>query len=373
MRKATRFTGVQSRESSTKKHNGRPDVCFTIDYIDSTTKKRVRKDIGWSSQGITAAYASQIRAESILKSQTQTLVVMNELSLEQAFDKYVEDWLIARNKSPDTDTYLFNKNLKKYGHILLKDIDVLLLDKMIAEFTARNLSKRTVRYLISIIQRVMRKMVAWNLFKGELPFDRLILPKLNNARQRFLTPDEANALLQALKLSSTTLYLQSLISLHCGLRFGEIANLTISDIDFFSNNIYVSDPKNGKSRNQIMTQTVSEELTKHISNMKSQVLLFPARTGEAQKSVSSTFERTIAKLKLNEKNGVKITDARQKVVFHTLRHTYASWLAMSGQGQAIIADLLGHSSIQMSARYTHLFPDTRRDTANIIDNIFKKS
>ena len=99
-------------------------------------------------------------------------------------------------------------------------------------------------------------------------------------------------------------------------------------------------------------------------------IVFPTVKGTVQKSISKTFERSVRDIGLNTINGIFIDDARQKVVFHTLRHTYASWLAMSGQGQAMIADLLGHSSLEMSSRYTHLFPDARRATATAIEDIF---
>ena len=54
-------------------------------------------------------------------------------------------------------------------------------------------------------------------------------------------------LLDELKQHSLAVYLQALISLHCGLRFGEIAELKISDIDFYSKNIYVRDPKTARA------------------------------------------------------------------------------------------------------------------------------
>lgn len=90
--------------------------------------------------------------------------------------------------------------------------------------------------------------------------------------------------------------------------------------------------------------------------------------------VSDTFARAVDALGLNDlcRDGTstaKITDRRQRVVFHTLRHTYASWLASSGAGQAMIAELLGHSSLEMSRRYTHLMGDEKRDSGERISRI----
>lgn len=57
-------------------------------------------------------------------------------------------------------------------------------------------------------------------------------------------------------------------------------------------------------------------------------------------------------------NGV--TDPRDKVVFHTLRHTFASWLAINGTPILTIKELLGHKSLVMTERYSHLMPETKR-------------
>ncbi len=60
-RKSTRYQGVNQRLSRTRTHKGKPDVCYSIDYHDPITGKRVRQTIGWRSQGITPEYANSVR------------------------------------------------------------------------------------------------------------------------------------------------------------------------------------------------------------------------------------------------------------------------------------------------------------------------
>jgi integrase len=65
--------------------------------------------------------------------------------------------------------------------------------------------------------------------------------------------------------------------------------------------------------------------------------------------------------KLGFNNGV--TDSRDKLVAHSLRHTFASWLAMAGEPILTIQKLMGHKDIQMTLRYAHLSPSHERAAA----------
>jgi site-specific recombinase XerD len=57
-----------------------------------------------------------------------------------------------------------------------------------------------------------------------------------------------------------------------------------------------------------------------------------------------------------------VVDARYLVTFHTLRHTYASWLVMRGAPLYTVQRLLGHQTSAMTERYSHLAPDHLRET-----------
>jgi site-specific recombinase XerD len=83
-------------------------------------------------------------------------------------------------------------------------------------------------------------------------------------------------------------------------------------------------------------------------------LVFTDTHGKQIVQVSETFNRAVNELKLNE----GVTDRRQKVVFHSLRHTFASWHAMNGTDLYTLQKLLGHSSISLVERYAHLAPST---------------
>jgi integrase len=72
--------------------------------------------------------------------------------------------------------------------------------------------------------------------------------------------------------------------------------------------------------------------------------------------VSATFKRVVNSLGLNK----GVIDTRQKIVFHSLRHSFASWLALQGESLITLRDLLGHKTTTMTNRYAHLLPDHKR-------------
>ena len=79
-------------------------------------------------------------------------------------------------------------------------------------------------------------------------------------------------------------------------------------------------------------------------------LVFPGRDGVRIIQISDSFGRAVDKLKLNE----GVTDRRQRLTFHLLRHSFASWLAMGGVDLYHVKELLGHSDLKLTERYSHL-------------------
>ncbi|MEJ2069432.1 MAG: NAD(P)(+) transhydrogenase (Re/Si-specific) subunit beta, partial [Syntrophobacterales bacterium] len=57
---------------------------------------------------------------------------------------------------------------------------------------------------------------------------------------------------------------------------------------------------------------------------------------------------------------VVIVISREKLSFHTLRHTYASWAVMAGVPPYVVGKALGHKTLVMTQRYAHLAPDSHR-------------
>lgn len=384
-RKRTRFVGVQVRESSIRRHNGRPDTCYTIDYRDATTGRRIRRDVGWASEGMTAQLAARMRQLEIEASRERPVTQMPGdtapeqpvMTLDEAFQRYRRDWLLAHGKRTQMEDTLSRCHLQELLPLPLDQITPYVLDQLMARMHAAGRSPQTIRHAVSLIRRVMRRMIAWQLYNGPLPFGQVTLPRPDNARQRYLTPHEARLLLAELRRRSHQTWLMALISLHCGLRFSEIARLRHGDIDQRTRTLYIGQSKSGRARHAVMTPDVSQALA-DLPHMSRSALIFPARDGGVMTAASETFRRTVDALGLNridpgDPASLPITDRRQRVVFHTLRHTYASWLALAGEHELSLSELLGHTSTAMTRRYAHLMDDARRKTADAVMQIYHDS
>jgi len=62
-----------------------------------------------------------------------------------------------------------------------------------------------------------------------------------------------------------------------------------------------------------------------------------------------------------------ITREQGQIGWHDLRHTYGSHLAMKGVPLKVVQELMGHATIQMTERYAHLSPETRRQAVAVLD------
>jgi site-specific recombinase XerD len=63
-------------------------------------------------------------------------------------------------------------------------------------------------------------------------------------------------------------------------------------------------------------------------------------------------------------DGLETSDRKNRVVIHTLRHTFASHLAINGTPIFTIQKLMNHKDIKMTMRYAKLAPDSGRESVN---------
>lgn len=372
-RMPTKFLGVYQLESTRKRFDGKPDICFYITYKLSSGKK-VWEKVGWRSEKMSASLAYDLRADRMQQVRLGEAAAPIQrrkesgMTFGDAWAIFDEKWL-PNLKRADMERKFYTTYLKPaLGNKPLHMISPLELEDLKTSLLKKGLAPASVKLIVGNVRRVYNKMVEWDLYSGPKPMDKIKLPKVDNARDRFLTADEAQTLLAAVKKRSQLWHDVSLISLNTGMRLSEILGLRPQDVDL-KNRLLHLDGKTGR-RSIPVNDLVHETLERVTDGKGNSDLLFPNKKGAQLGSDSATnsFARAVADAALNPPN----VDRRHKVVFHTLRHTYCSWLATEGVPLYVIGEMVGHSSPDMTKRYSHLCPDKKSQTVNLVQGIFAR-
>lgn len=389
----TKYTGVRYREHPTRKHGILPDRYFTIRY--KINGKSYEEKLGWGSEGITAEKAFNIRCKILEKytlgQEIETLKDKRqkaELELHKkqeemarqekyniSFSNFYENVykpiakMYIKENTFKTETSLYEKWLKPIlENEKINNITIQSVEKIENTMFKANLSKRSVEYALIILRKILKYAEEHGYIQNKLVQIKTGKYTYDNKRIRFLTLKEEHDLLNILNIRNIQLYMICLLALHCGLRAGEIFNLTWNDVNFANKTITIKDPKNSKNRTAYMSNKVYAELQKW-GQKQANYLLFKNEKGQKIESISNTFDRVIKELGWNN----NVTDTRDKVVFHTLRHTYASRLVQSGMDLYKVQKLMGHSSIAMTERYAHLAPQNLQQAVEIFNKQEEKT
>lgn len=361
MTKVSRFVGVYT-------YNGIKGKCYYITY--TVNGKSKLEKVGWDYDGYNATMAKHIRGERVRKifhGKELPQGSKYHLTMGEAFNKYIE-WAKANNKkSIQGDKSRYNNHLKPHmEHRLLSDIDARFIESK-KKIWNQSLSPGSVKNVLTLLNKVYNKMIHLEYYDGKNPMDKVERIKANSNRERFLTQKEAKKLLNALKKKDKDLYVQACISLLSGLRKGEILNLYGRDIDLKNEILHVQETKDSS---EVRGRKVN--MSKRLKSILTEIDLRPHEKvfNSTKHFKLYTLNTVINSLKLNK--GVE-DDRKHKVSFHTLRHTFASWLAQSGESLLTIRELLGHKSIEMTMRYAHLIPDQKREAVNKLSDSFFES
>jgi integrase len=232
---------------------------------------------------------------------------------------------------------------------------------------------RSINAYLACLRAVLKKAASpeWNLLKAapEVAMVDGKKPKL-----RFLDADEAMALVKAAlpdkSANTDSLHLQQLIRflLGTGARKSEALNLTWRCVELAGNgmaSVRFEDTKTDVPRTVPVGDTLRDMLIEMRAAQQAagytgkKVFVYLNGQGEWMeiKGVSSSFLTARAKAGLGD-----------DVTLHTLRHTYASWLAQDDVSMAKIAVLLGHSTVTTTQLYAHLAPRHLESSVSVLEH-----
>lgn len=265
-------------------------------------------------------------------------------------DRYLDEVLPHKPRNASNTKLHLGWWKQRVGHLLLSDLSSAVIvqcrNELLASKTRRHglMSPSTVvRYMAALSVALNVAMREWE-WLDDSPMRKVSKPRQPRGRERWLTDDERGKLLAACEESSSRyLYPVVVLALSTGMRAGEIMNLRWPQIDLVRGQILLTETKNGCSRavplaGHALAQI--EELGK-VRRIGTN-LVFPGADIEKPVDLKKPWTTAVRKAKL--------TDFR----FHDLRHSAASYLAMNGASTIEIAAILGHKTLAMVKRYSHL-------------------
>lgn len=364
----TKYEGVYYRESAPKAPGQPPDRTYTVCYRDSAGKL-CWHTVGRHSTGTRAAYAAQVRRTLLDEvAAGKNPARLRSVTVGEAVDAYLA-WAKGEGKRTGPDRNRWDIHLRATLQALpIQAVTPQILTDLKHKL-ARTLGEQSLRHAFGFARRAVNHYLDAQRLALANPFSvrrggAFQLPRASNSAVRFLSPDEAGRLLAALKPRSGQLHDMALLSLKTGLRATEIFALQGQGIDAVAGVLHFRS-KGGQPQHVHVDEAIIAMLADYDRAPGEHV--FQARDGgPLLYGISETFDRVVADLGFNE----GVTDSRRKVRFHTLRHTFASWLAQSGQVTLHeLMELMRHERIEMTLRYAHLIPGHQRDKLRIIDDL----
>ena len=244
----------------------------------------------------------------------------------------------------------------------------------ISEWTIENYkSKRikegvkpsTVNNELSTLRAVLRKAKEWGLISKDPPKVRMF--KVSDERVRFLSPEELRRLLDACPP-----YFRPLVefAVLTGLRASELLSLRWENVNIEGEYIEITarTTKTKETRRIPLSPRAVEILKELKAKQKEKGIdhgyVFTNRMGKPYSVEGQGYKRVFKTA--CKKAGIE--DFR----FHDLRHTFASYLVMSGVDLYTVQELMRHKTPQMTKRYAHLSPEHMRKELKKVDDLLEE-
>ena len=287
-------------------------------------------------------------------------------NVKDLVERYIKEILPQKPKSTIDQKTQLGWWKSGMGSFSLADVTPALIteyrSKLALEKSERKGAKRsnaTVNRYCSVLSHAFTIAVKEWGWMQENPMMKIKKLKEPRGRVRFLNDEERERLLEACQESSSPLlYILVVLGISTGARKMEIRSLEWKDVDLNRGMIILHDTKNGERRSLPLVG-IAKDLMKALykSRNENTNLVFPAKNLQNPIDIRTPFETALEK--------AEIEDFR----WHDLRHSCASYLAMNGATSAEIAGVLGHKTLSMVKRYSHI---SDAHTAGVVERMNNK-
>ncbi len=340
-------------------------VRYWINYLLPNGKQR-REPVASADDPAAYSIEEARAAEGKRRAQKrETPRILQRAPEERMTFQQLTDWYLGQEKVKALAYYptlcinLNNFNAE-LGNYIVSQIKLSDIENYQAKRKKAGYSDNYIDHEVGAAKTVINKAFDNDLVSGEtvkaFKRARKLLKRGSNARDRILTIDEFNNLLQH---SSPHIRWVLSTAFYTGMRRGEILSLTWEKVDLEKRIIHLEagDTKDREPR----TIPICNELLEVLRGIPralhdNHVFLYE---GKPVKSIKTGLIRACKDAKLDYGRFVK-----RGFVFHDLRHTFNTYMRKAGVPESVIMEITGHSTREMFDRYNTIDHDDRREAIN---------
>jgi integrase len=282
---------------------------------------------------------------------------------EYTLSAWLDEWLsIYKENNVQASTYIEYVNLTNHmkrhriGKMKLTEIKPIHITEFFADLSTYSHSfRKRMRFLIN----GAFETAIDNDFCVKNPVRRAVIAKKAEKQREAFTEDEVRTIINFAK-TDRLFGIPILIMLNTGIRSGEMRALTYSKIDFVNNVVAIDTsvkqteeiglPKNNKPRYVPIKNDIAKYLKANLCESTKFII------GDTHYITQAGFRSRYNKFfaRLNKKLVNLGAEPIVKKSPHSMRHTYGTLLQKHGMPIAIVSELLGHHSTDVTDKYTHL-------------------
>jgi integrase len=264
------------------------------------------------------------------------------------FADFVEEtylpWSKIHKGSYDDDVRITSSLANFFKGRTLAEIKPAMIEKFKAHRIGAGRAPATINRELSVLSKVFTLAVRHEAAEAN-PCQGVERFALDNERVRYLTEDEEQRLFEAMGDNEQLIDIVT-IALHTGMRRGEIFNLKWFDLDFDRAVIHVRKTKTKLNRVVPMNRRVREVFNKQ--KRSSEYVFTSVKTGGRLMDVKKSF------------NTARLQAGIPDFQLRDLRHSCATRLSDRGEELVTVAEILGHTDIRMTKRYSHGMHERKR-------------
>src|SRR3989344_6407422 len=328
--------------------------------FDST---RYRKRSPENTQAGAKAYELVLRQKLARSESIEKLAIPEDQLFENFAWRWFTDYVIPNNKHSEqrTKKYVISTVLVPFfGKISVGKITSHQIEQFKARMNTKGVGNKTVKNYLTVLNKCLGTAYEWLQLDGTPP--KIKWPKCNPARTDFLSPDECELLL---KHSEGVVREMILIALRTGMRQGEIKGLQWNSISWENRSVAVRHSRDDRMKMLVSPKSNRE---RHVPLDADVYEILYARKNNTGYVFLDTDKEPFDYHRMERRLTKACNDAGiRKVGWHILRHTFASHLAMKGVPMTAVQQLMGHSNITTTMRYSHLAPSTLRAAIDMLN------